>query len=246
MKTIRLYYPKSYQENASLELSDDAFHHAIKVLRCRKGDKVQLFDGTGTKADAEILSVERRTATLLIKQVKAVNRESPLKTTLVQTVSKGERMDFVLQKASELGVHRIQPLITERCNVKLDSSRWEKRQQHWQRVIISACEQSGRNQLPQLLPVIRFNDLLENSASTKKSQWYILQPERSQTLAQLNIDNNQAVTFIIGSEGGFSDDEIKRCLQAGITAVTLGPRILRTETSALTVLAIAQALWGDV
>lgn len=245
MKTIRLYYPEFYQANSSVKLTDDAFHHAFKVLRCRKGDLLELFDGKGTQAETEVLLVERRSATILIRQVEKIDRESPLQTILVQGVSKGERMDFVLQKATELGVTVIQPLLTERCNVQLDAARWQKRQLHWQRIIISACEQSGRNQLPHLLPVLNFDDFLKKNASSGFSQTYLLHPQQQKHLCDLVVDKKQPISFMVGSEGGFSDDEINTAKKTGITTVGLGPRVLRTETAGLSVLAIAQTLWGD-
>lgn len=245
MKTIRLYYPEAYQTNTSIELSGDAFHHAFKVLRCRKSDRLELFDGKGTQADAEVITVERRSASIMIRQVVKVNRESPLQTMLMQAVSKGERMDFVLQKATELGVTVIQPLLTERCNVHLDAERWHKRQLHWQRIIISACEQSGRNQLPQLLPILSFGDFLKKKSSSRFSQTYILHPKQQKNLRDLVVDKKQSISFMVGSEGGFSDDEINAAKKMGILTVGLGPRILRTETAGLSILAIAQILWGD-
>jgi len=243
MKKIRLYYPENYQPGASFELSGDAFQHAVKVLRCRLGDVLELFDGKGRVALAELTTIEKRRAEIMIGECLTVNTESSLHSVLVQAVSKGERMDWVLQKATELGVTIIQPVISERCNVHLDKTRWQKRLLHWQRVIISACEQCGRNHLPELNPVIDLSQFIQEKP---QKQSFILQPKLGSTMHQLEIDSTKSVSFIIGPEGGFSEREIACCLTAGVNGIKLGPRILRTETAGIAVLAIAQSLWGDL
>ncbi len=243
MKTIRLYSPENYQIGSIVELTGDAFHHGIKVLRCRVGDQLELFDGNGGVAFAEIIKIEKRSANISINQLKNLHNESPLRTTLVQGVAKGERMDWVLQKATELGVSVIQPIITQRCNIQMNSARWQKRLLHWQRIIISACEQSGRNHLPELKPVINFEKFLLNC---EPIQCYLLNPEQGIQMKNLSIDNSLAVSFMVGPEGGFTEEEIQQAGDKKIKYINLGPRILRTETAGISVLAIAQSLWGDI
>ncbi len=242
MKKIRLYFPEAYQPGATIELTGDAFQHGVKVLRCRLGDMLELFDGNGKTAMVELIAIQRRHANVVVVEVTSINRESPLNTLLVQSVSKGERMDWVLQKATELGVSVIQPVLSERCNVQLDKSRWTKRWQHWQRVIISACEQSGRNHLPQLKPVMELSQFI---SQTPTKQLFVLQPELGIRFTKLKIKPKYPIGFLIGPEGGFTDKEVDSCIAAGIKGVTLGPRILRTETAGISILAIAQSHWGD-
>ena len=243
MKKIRLYYPENYQIGVSFEITGDAFQHGVKVLRCRLGDVLELFDGKGQVVLAELTAIEKRRAEVVVRECLKVDSESHLNSVLVQSVSKGERMDWVLQKATELGVTTIQPVISERCNVHLDADRWQKRMLHWQRVIISACEQSGRNQLPLLKPVIKLSQFIQE---TTVNQLYILQPDLGIKIKHLEINSAKPLGFIIGPEGGFTDEELEYCLAAGVTGINLGPRILRTETAGITVIALAQNLWGDL
>ncbi len=246
MRSIRLYLPHPFREQATLSLENEAFHHAIHVLRGKVGDHYILFDGQGIEAQAELKSIARRQATLQVNSVKKHAIESPLKTLLIQCISKGERMDYTVQKATELGVSILQPVTSERCNVQLDEKRTKNRQNHWQAISISACEQCGRNNLPELLPLITIKQALEKWR--KKVNLFFLHPEHSKRFA--DIDKNHApldnIGFIAGPEGGFSDTEIKLAQQLNIPALTLGPRILRSETAGITALAIAQSRWGDL
>jgi len=242
MRTIRFYHPTTLVQETEMQLEGDAFHHAINVLRCKKGYQLELFDGKGQQSQAEILSVERRSAQILIQKCEQIDRESSLKTGLIQGISKGERMDYVLQKATELGVSQIQPVITERCNVQLDDARWEKRHEHWRKITISACEQSGRNVLPELFPPISLEQALQQKQNVTAT--FLLHPEGGVPFDQAK-PQNKFIEFIVGSEGGFSEDEVNNIKALGIQSLIMGPRILRSETCPVAALAIAQFCWGD-
>ncbi len=243
MRTIRLYHPQSVQSNSEVLLEDTAFHHAVHVLRCKRGDQLELFDGNGQQAQAVLASVERRKALVQIQSVTNQDRESPLHTLLIQAISKGERMDYCLQKATELGVSEVQPVFSERSNVHLDSKRWEKRHDHWNKVIIGACEQSGRNHLPQLHVPVALEQAIESAHHYQGI--FLLHPENSIPFSQAKPQNGH-IGFIVGSEGGFSEQEVKRVKDAGIQSLHLGKRILRSETTGVVAIAIAQSRWGDL
>jgi len=242
MRVIRFFYPNSLQEQAQIILDGDAFHHAIHVLRCKKGSQLELFNGEGLQANGEILSLDRRTATIFLEKVSMVNNESSLNTILIQGISKGERMDYCLQKATELGVSAVYPVITEYCNVQLKDSQWEKRMMHWSKVMISACEQCGRNSIPKLAPPMPLFDAL--NALREQHAIYLLHPTNSQPF-NLAKPKNNAIGFVVGPEGGFSEDEVDHIMSIGISSLKLGPRILRSETCGVVALSIAQSLWGD-
>ncbi len=246
MRFIRLYLPQPYHLRSELLLENEAFHHAIHVLRGKVGDSYFLFDGKDTVASTTLLSIARHSAILLIKSVQKQQLESPLNTILIQCVSKGERMDYTLQKSTELGITAIQPVLSERCNVQLDEKRWLKRQKHWQSIIISACEQCGRNTLPRLLPLVN----LPQALATLKDQYalFLLHQQQSQNLRQWQKQHEHfsSLGFIAGPEGGFSESEVEMVKQFHIPLLSLGPRILRSETAGITALTVAQATWGDL
>lgn len=216
--------------------------HLLTVLRLQAGHPLVLFNGDGNDYSATLHLENKRTAYAQIDTQLAINLESPLVIHLGQGISKGERMDFVLQKSVELGVTAITPLITERCVVKLSSERWQKKQQHWQKVVISACEQSGRNTLPTLNPAIPLGDWLQQTTQQRR---LILHPQAKQPI-QLLPPTAQGVRLLIGPEGGLSDAEIYRSGETGFQQVRLGPRILRTETAALAAITALQSHFGDV
>jgi 16S rRNA (uracil1498-N3)-methyltransferase len=224
-----------------LNLSEDAHHHLFTVLRSREGEELTVFNGLGESWRARITQLAKKHGQIeLIEKCNTVT-ESPLKIHLGQAVSKGDRMDFVMQKATELGVTEITPIITERGNVKLDAERWEKKRTHWNQIIISACEQSGRDTLPILNPVI---DLATWFTALKPGLRFILSPHATDSLESLN--KPQEVTLLIGPEGGLSEREVNLAVsRCDFKAIQLGPRVLRTETAAITSLSIFQYLWGD-
>lgn len=227
---------------AEVELPENVHRHLVQVLRLRIGERFTVFDGRGLEAEAVLTTADRRHSRAQLEAISRPDRESPLAITLLQGISKGERMDLTLQKAVELGVQRIVPLQSARSVVKLDPERWEKKQAHWQGIIISACEQSGRVCLPQLDPVSALADVLPSLPAALLKLALI--PGEGRALRELPPPS-AGLALLIGPEGGLSDPEIDQALTAGFAPVQLGPRILRTETAGLATLAAAQALWGD-
>lgn len=223
------------------QLPGDAAHHVAQVLRMRAGEPLILFNGEGGEYAAVIEAVQRRAVRVRVDAFDPVDRESRLSLTLAQCVSKGDRMDYTIQKAVELGVAAIVPLLSARSVVKLDGERWEKKLDHWRGVIVSACEQSGRTRVPMLAPVQKLESWLPSSGEGLR---LVLAPNAGVSLKTL--PPAAAITLLVGPEGGLSDDEIALASRAGYTGVRLGPRVLRTETAGVAALAAAQALWGDL
>ena len=242
MRIPRIYLPKPLICGNDVALDASALRHVVQVLRLKPGHPLILFNGEGGEYMAEMTSVEKRRAIAHVSGFRDVSRESTLFTHVGLGISKGERMDFALQKAVELGVSEITPLFTEHCVVHLDESRALKKREHWQAVIINASEQSGRNQLPTLNSPQPFSHWINNIEMTTK---LILDPAASSSLSTVHLDT-PAVTMAVGPEGGFSQAEVKQSINCGFMGVTLGPRVLRTESAAITSLAAVQTLWGDL
>jgi 16S rRNA (uracil1498-N3)-methyltransferase len=213
-----------------------------RVLRLAAGDELIVFDGEGLEYDARIERIAKSGTTVRVESPRAVHRESPLVVTLAQGISSGERMDYTIQKAVELGVAAIQPLATERSVVRLSPERAEKRIAHWQAVVVAACEQCGRNRVPQVNPVMPLAQWLASSSATEVR--LMLSPEGAVRLRELERPAGPVV-LLAGPEGGLSPREHEDTRLAGYTAVRLGPRVLRTETAAVAALAAMQVLWGD-
>jgi len=233
----RLYVDAELSLQVKLELPEDAAHHAARVLRLSEGELVLLFDGRGGEYEAR-LSMPRRGQVLAeIGGRRDVERESPLAVTLVQAVSSGEKMDFTIQKAVELGVAAIQPVLTEKSVVRLSAEREAKKLAHWRRVAIAACEQCGRNRIPEIREPVALERYRPGAGSK-----ILLSPSGSGKLADVA---KGPVVLAAGPEAGFSDGEEQILLRAGFQPVPLGPRILRTETAALAALAALNALAGD-
>lgn len=207
----------------------------------KAGAELSLFNGSGLELKAQLEQVDKRQATVKLQQPIETNNESPLDILLMQGISRGERMDYAIQKAVELGVKRIMPVITERCNVQLSGDRADKRLNHWQGVVISACEQSGRSFLPELLPITSLDTAL---AEVNDDCKLVLDPEAVQGFS--SVKKASRIALLIGPEGGLSDTEVQRAMDGGFTGITLGPRILRTETASAAALAMVQARWGDL
>lgn len=241
MRNPRIFHPHTLSPGSVVVLDDSASRHVAKVLRLAAGDVLRLFDGKGGEYPATIAELGKREVTVSVGQYQAVEVESPLVVTLAQGVSKGERMDFTIQKAVELGVQRIVPLETERSVVNLKGERRDRKLAHWQGVIISACEQCGRNSLPELLPMQSLNSWLELPL---QGTGLLLDHRAESSISTL--DKPDAFTLLIGPEGGLSETEQARAYAAGCTGLRLGPRVLRTETAALTALAALQSHWGDL
>jgi 16S rRNA (uracil1498-N3)-methyltransferase len=226
---------------ASLELPEAAAHHAARVLRLREGEAVVLFDGRGGEYEATVSMPGRGRVFAATGERRDPMRESPLAMTLVQAVSTSDKMDFTVQKAVELGVAAIQPVFSSRSVVRLSGEREAKKLAHWRRIAIAACEQCGRNRIPEVLEPValdRYAIPVGSNAGTK----ILLSPSGSGRLADLA---KGPLTLAAGPEAGFSGEEEQWLLSAGFAAVRLGPRILRTETAALAALAALNALAGD-
>ena len=244
MRIPRIHTDQSLQPGAEVLLPEQAGEHVARVLRLERGHPLILFNGDGREYDAELAALAKRAVTAQVLAVRAVDRESPLKLTLAQSIARGEKMDWILQKATELGVARIVPLVSERTEVKLDEERAERRMAHWHSVIAGACEQCGRNLLPELAPPQRLDRWLGALGDTAALRLALL-PEGDSTLRHLPPVDNGAI-LAIGPEGGFSDNDVAMFRHAGFQGLRLGPRILRTETAGLAAIAALQGLSGDL
>ena len=243
MRQIRIFHPQSFLVNERLWLSDEASHHLSVVLRAKVGQNIILFDGNHQEAKTSITSIEKKRVQVLIEQIQVHCLESPLKIHLAQGIAKGDRMSFSLQKAVELGVTEITPLWTQHVALKWDEKNNEKKYKLWQNIIISACEQSGRNFLPRLNPPKTFEDFMH---SHRSHNLFILEPRNGKKISAYPWKDTAETTLLIGPEGGFSQEESKDAEQKGYQALTLGPRVLRTETAVLAALAVLQAYQGDL
>lgn len=243
MPRHRLFVRQPIARNQYLAIEGDPAHYLNRVLRMRVGDELTIFEGDGLEYPAEISEIGKNKAVLHAGEPHPRDVESPLPIRLAQGVSRGERMDLVVQKATELGVHSIVPLITEFTVVRLKSGRGEKRLEHWRRVVQSACEQCGRNRLPKVAEPQPFSDYLQDASTADRR--LLLHPNTDTTIADL-AGSADSVDLLIGPEGGLSDAEKEAAVATGFTPVALGPRILRTETAALAAVALVQARWGDL
>jgi 16S rRNA (uracil1498-N3)-methyltransferase len=237
----------------TVHLNDEASHHLTRVLRVKSGDVITLFNGEGGEYQAEIKHIGKKEVVVFILSYSAEVVESPLKIYLAQGIARGEKMDFIIQKAVELGVHTVIPLMTERSNVKLEGPREKKRILHWQAVAISACEQSGRTFIPKIVSPISLHDWLEViKEEMRESHRFILLPhlpleENKPVLANAKGDKFvRPVVILIGPEGGFSEQEINAAMLHGFLPLNLGPRVLRTETASIASIAILQYCFGDM
>jgi len=238
MKHVRLYQNTPLIIGDELTLDSYAAHHLTKVLRFPQGQSITLFNGDGFNYTAAVLKAEQGSVVKLLGKEHNPS-ESKLKLTLAQGVAKGEKMDFLIQKAVELGVSKIIPILTERCVVKLKGDKLQKRQLHWQKIVIGACEQSGRSVVPKVLEPISLDALLQ----LPTSNGFVLHHRAENTL--LDIPPTSESTILIGPEGGLSEVEITQAIQTGYQSLLLGSRVLRTETASLAVIANMQLLWGS-
>ena len=243
MSNLRFHSPTALTVGQTAPLSDNAMAHAIKVMRLKVGDTLTLFCGDGFDYLCALTQIEKKSATIEILSRTQVSNESPLNIRLLQGISSGDRMDYTIQKAVELGVYDIFPLSTERCVTKLSGDRAEKRVEHWQGVAIAACEQSGRAIVPTVHAPLTLAQWFAQH-DTQTSLNILLNPIGAKQLAQL-VKPQDNIHLLIGPEGGLSPAEIELARQHHFHSIILGPRILRTETAALTAIASMQALWGD-
>ncbi len=244
MRISRFYLPSDYQVGQTLTLSKEQAHYAITVLRLKDNRVMEVFNGKGNQALATLKHTSRRTADILITEVSNPDTESPLHTILLQGISKGDRMDYTIQKCVELGINEIRPLITQHCDVKLNEQKLVKLREHWQNIAISACEQSNRNVVPIVHPAQTYTDWLGEQDTAVAG--LVLNPYAKAGLkAAPSQLAEQAIHLLIGPEGGLSDEEVKQAVQQGLTDIQLGKRILRTETAGVAVLSALQFHWGD-
>ncbi|ABA56656.1 16S rRNA (uracil(1498)-N(3))-methyltransferase [Nitrosococcus oceani] len=243
MRVPRVYFPLSLSIGSSVSLDERALQYVIRVLRLRLGAQLRLFDGRGAEYQAVLETIEKRAVKVRILERIEHHVESPLHIILGQGISRGERMDYALQKAVELGVSRIIPLLTERSAVNLSAERAEKRLRHWQGVIISACEQCGRNYIP---PVDTPRPLADFLRDDHRGLAVLLDPRSRRPLKALPLPLDNRLIVLIGPEGGLNKGEAKQAQQADFIGVCLGPRILRTETATVAALTALQLLWGDL
>ncbi len=251
MRLTRVHVPAALQPGAVLALPDTAARHVAQVLRLTTGDALHVFDGEGHEFEAIITAARRTEVEVRIGAAVPNLTESPLAITLLQGVARGEKMDLILQKATELGVTRIVPLLMARSTVKLDAAGIAKRHAHWQAVIASACEQCGRARLPALAPATTLGAALATGdAAQGQDLRLLLAPQSGSSSLPALLDDHAAaagrgIRLLIGPEGGFEDTEIAQALAADYLRCRLGPRVLRTETAGLAAIAALQALAGD-
>ena len=242
MRVPRIYQQSTFTIGQSVALDDEAAGHVGRVLRMTSGEQVSLFNGDGNDYLAEIVSASKKNVEVKVLSCEANNSESPLNLHLGQVISRGDRMDFTIQKSVELGVNTITPLFSERCGVKLTGERLEKKIQQWQKIVISACEQSGRSVVPVVRPAMQLADWCAEPSDAVKLN---LHPRASHGVNGLTLPNNR-VRLVIGPEGGLSATEIAMTEEHQFTDVLLGPRVLRTETAALTTISALQLKFGDI
>ena len=254
MKSPRFYYPDQINVGESVELSYGATHHAANVLRLEKGDRVTLFNGKGGEFLAFIRRISKTAILVSIEKFINVEHESPLQITLAQSICTNIKMDLIIRKAVELGVNNIQPILAKRCLVKLSGKRELKRVQHWEQIIISACEQCGRNRVPGVSSPVTLSSWLSRQGAMQKELnneptkilYFMLSPTSKMGLH--DFSKSLSVTelaLLVGPEGGFTSDEDAAALMAGFSSLRLGSRTLRTESAALAAIAALQTIWGD-
>lgn len=242
----RFHVPDRLGPGAEVQLPSVAAHHAIRVLRLAEGDPLVVFDGSGGEYEAVITHAGRGEVRVKTGRLRDVGRESPLRVTLVQGVSSADRMDLTVRKAVELGVTRIAPVLTERSVVKLDANRADRRRAHWAGIVVSACEQCGRNVVPDVDEPVPFPEWLAGIAPSPAPQpgRIMLAVQGASRLQDLAPPPGE-IWLLAGPEGGLSPTEIEMAETRGFASARLGPRVLRTETAALAALSAIQTLWGD-
>lgn len=242
MRVPHIYQASAISLNTAVTLDDDAAGHIGRVLRMKEGEHVSIFNGEGGEYISEIIEVTKKNVIVMPQQFNPHNAESPLKIHLGQCISRGDKMDFTIQKSVELGITEITPIFSQRCGVKLSAERLEKKHQQWQKIAIAAAEQSGRNFVPTINPPIDLKQWLEQQTDAIK---LTLHPRAEHSIKTITVADG-GVRFLVGPEGGFTDDEMVQTKQQEFVDIRLGPRVLRTETAALTVLSALQLQFGDL
>lgn len=243
MRLTRVHIPGPLVSGSRQTIEGDAANHIARVLRLEPGHPLIVFDGRGSEYAAQIEAIRKGAVVIDVRERSDSDRESPLSLTLAQGVSRGERMDWVVQKATELGVTRIIPVLTERTVVKMDARQAERRLQHWRGIAIAACEQSGRTRVPDIAAPVTLQDFLGRNTGAQASR-LLLSPTGTLRIKDLRPPAGGALV-LIGPEGGLSEPEQRAALYAGFLAVRLGPRVLRTETAAIAALTLLQHQFGD-
>lgn len=242
MRIPRIYQPGTLAPGMTLDLYEDAANHVGRVLRMQAGQELVLFNGEGHDYPSVIRQAGKKQVSVEVIDLVEIENESPLAIHLGQVISRGDRMDFTLQKSVELGVSEITPLLSERCGVKLNSERMDKKVQQWQKIVQSACEQSGRSRVPKVNPVEQLTDWCAEPTNASK---LTLHPRAQYSINTLP-EPEHGVRLLIGPEGGLSDAEIEQTVSHGFIETLLGPRVLRTETAALTAITALQCRFGDL
>lgn len=242
MRIPRIYHPQAITQLGNLNLSEDAAGHVGRVLRMKTEQQVILFDGLGAEYPAVITEVTKKAVQVEVTERIERSSESPLNLDLGQVISRGDKMEFTIQKSVELGVNTITPLISERCGVKLDQKRFDKKLSQWQKVAISACEQSGRNIVPEIRPVMSLEQWCTEEYDGLKLN---LHPRARYSINTLPTPVEK-IRLLIGPEGGLSSEEIEKTRHYQFEEILLGPRVLRTETAALTAITALQVRFGDL
>lgn len=255
MRLTRVYVDSPVAAGKRVVVEGSAANHIARVLRLRSGDSLTVFDGSGGEFGARIEEFRKEAVVVAVEEHRPLDRESPLPLTLVQGISRGERMDWIIQKATELGASRIVPVFTKRSVVRLDEKQAERKLQHWRAIAVAACEQCGRNRIPDLAVPMDFFDMLAGDPSGRPdsagrtdsggSTRLLLSPTGDLRIDDLQ-DVGKGITVLIGPEGGLEDVEQEAAVTAGFKAVRLGPRVLRTETAAIAALTIIQRYFGDL
>ncbi|HEY3785544.1 MAG TPA: 16S rRNA (uracil(1498)-N(3))-methyltransferase [Steroidobacteraceae bacterium] len=242
MRVTRVYVGSPLSAGRRQQVEGSAANHIARVLRLAAGDRLTLFDGRGGEYAGAIQEIGRDFVSIDVREHHPLERESPVQLILAQGISRGERMDWVVQKATELGVFRIVPLLTERSVVQLDARQAQKKLQHWRAIAIAACEQSGRTRVPEIVEPLSLGSFLR---SADQGSRLLLWPGAERGLGEL-ASPGQSLTVLIGPEGGLGSEERNAAQAAGFLPVRLGPRVLRTETAAVTALAVLQQRFGDL
>jgi 16S rRNA (uracil1498-N3)-methyltransferase len=253
VRLTRVFVEGELQSGSVVELPRETGAHLAKVLRARSGDEVVLFNGDGREFTGAVEKVQGSRVSASIGAARSIDRESPFQLTLVQCVPRGDRMDFIVQKATELGVVHIIPVLSQRSVVRLDQAQAASKQVHWRAVAVSACEQCGRNRLPSVAAPQPLLNYLGALAQANESLRLVLEPERARRTEHgaqsIDVASSQSVSraeIAIGPEGGFAPEELEAFDLSAFSRVSLGPRVLRTETAAIAAIVVLQARFGDM
>jgi len=240
---VRIYQNMPLSSDTLVTLDEKASHHVGRVLRLQIDDELILFNGQGKEYIARITHITKQSVQAHVHALRSNHTESPVSIVLAQGIARGEKMDFIVQKAVELGATQIVPLVTARSNVRLEGDRSKKRIEHWQAIAIHAAEQSGRSVVPLITPIFSLTAWLQQNPAGLR---FVLSPHVSEKLPQNPADLPSSITILIGPEGGLSEPEIDQAVQQGFKPLNVGPRVLRTETASIVALSLLQARFGDL